>query len=92
MTAVELTQRVETVPPRLLEQPKPPRPSSPKPEQLPPEPQMPEPLPPDLFPVPKLPDERPAMISRGFISMISGRIYVKSRSSNVEQSASCSCH
>ena len=71
MTNVDLIQKVRLVPMLLLEQPKPPKPSPPKPpDQLPTEPQVPEPLPPDLFPVPKLPDERPAMIS--------GRIYVKS--------------
>jgi hypothetical protein len=71
MTSVDLNQRLESVPPLLVEKPKPPKPQPPNPpDQLPPEPQVPEPLPPDLFPVPKLPDERPKMISE--------RIYVKS--------------
>jgi len=71
MTNVDLIQGVKFVQPLLLEQPKPPKPSPPTPpDQLPPEPQVPEPLPPDLFPEPKLPDERPKMISR--------RFYVKS--------------
>jgi len=71
MTSIDLIQRMKLVPSLWLEQPKPPNPRPPKPpDQLPPEPQVPDPLPPDLFPVPKLPDERPKMIS--------GRFYVKS--------------
>ena len=71
-TAVDLMKKVKLFGPLLCEQPKPkPRPPPPAPpDELPPEFQVPEPLPPDLFPIPKLPDERPA-------NLLPEGIYVK---------------